>query len=154
MGIDGQEVRFSLHVIDDSIFGIKVLLLVGEITSVVLEEDDFEVEPGEEDLNLFGVTKKPAESVIFPLIEGGNDVIGVWREFVYIFVQVLESDGGCGTLSMFLVRAVEKDQVGVHGFSECFIIVKLREVFASCDLLILLLDLELFYREVFADKND
>jgi hypothetical protein len=153
MGIDGQEVRFSLHVIHDSVFGIKVLLFVGEIASVVLEEDDFEVEPGKKDLNLFGVTKKPAESIVFPLIEGGNDMIGIGWEFVYVFVKVLESDSGCSTLSMFLVGTIEKDKVRVHGFSEAFVIVKLGKVFAPGDLLILLLDLQLFFREVLADKN-
>ena len=143
-----------MHVIHDSVFGIKVLLFVGEIASVVLEENNFKVEPGEKDLNLFGVTKKPAESIVFPLIEGGNDMIGIGWEFVYVFIKVLESDGGCSTLSMFLVGTIEKDKVRVHSFSEAFVIVKLGKVFAPGDLLILLLDLQLFFREVLADKND
>lgn len=77
MCIDGQKVWFSLHVVDNMILSIKVLLFVGEIASVILEENDFQVKPGQEDLNLFGVTKKPTESVVFPLIQCRDDLIGV-----------------------------------------------------------------------------
>jgi hypothetical protein len=54
---------------------------------------------------------------------------------------------------VFLVGTVEKYQVRVHAFSEAFIVVKLRVVFASGDLLILLLNLEFLFSEVFANEN-
>jgi hypothetical protein len=80
-------------------------------------------------------------------------LIGIAWEFVYIFIKILKSDCGCGALPVFLVGTIKKYQVRVHGFSEAFVVVKLRVVFASGDLLILLLDLEFLFSEIFANED-
>ena len=153
MCINGQKVRLSLHVIDYAVLCIKVFLFIGKIASVILKDNNFKVESGQEDLNLFRVAKKPTECVVFPPVKGRDYLVCVWWEFVYVLVKVLESNSSCCTLSTFLVWTVEKDQVRVHCFSKCFVVIELTMVLASGNLFVILSNFQFLFSKLLSNKN-
>ena len=80
MCVDGHEIGLSIHVIYYFVFSIKVSLFIWKISPIVLKIYDSQGESGEENLNLFGVTKQTTKCVIMGLIEARNYLVRVLRE--------------------------------------------------------------------------
>lgn len=154
MCINRHKIWLTSHVLDNLIFIVKVSLIVGKIRPIVLEMHYFEVEPWQQNLNLFGVLKQFAECVVLPFIVGWDYLVCVLGEFLDVLEQSLKSDWVCSSYSMLLGRAVEKYQIWVHKFSELFITCEFLINLAPRNLFILPSDLELGLCKLFPHKNN
>lgn len=114
---------------------------------------DFKVKSRKHYLNLFRVSKQPVKCVVFVFIEPHDNLICTARKLSYITVQWLKSECCGRTLTVFLVRTIEKYQIRIHNFPKSLIIFKIGEMFASCNLLIVFHDFLLFLTELLTDKN-
>lgn len=114
----------------------------------------FQVEPWQQNLNLFGVLKQLAECVVLPFIVRWDYLVCAFGEFLDVLEQSLKSDWVCSSHSVLLRRAVEKDEIWVHKFSELFITGEFLINLAPRNLFILLLDLELSLCKLFPHKNN
>ena len=153
MGINGDKIRFSFHIINNFVFFIKIGLFIGKVNPIILKMNDSKIKPRCKDLNLFGVIKQPTECVIDWLIESGYDLVGALREFLHELVKVLKSYCSSSSLPVYFFRSVEKYQVRVHSFSESLVVVIIPIVFASANLLVFAFYFQFFLRKLIADKN-